>query len=145
MKLKYCPLIIAVIFCLSLAAFGQSKNDAASQIKAVLNSTADGWNAGDLSKYLAAYVPEATEMTNEGPKGGVEEIEKTMRAGFWKTGRPLQTLRYENVVARMLGKSNALVTGQYVLTGGDRPERKGWFTTVWTKSGKNWRMIHDHS
>src|SRR3954454_14296407 len=73
---------------------------AAAEIKAVLNSTADGWNAGDLSKYLAAYVPEATEMTGEGPRGGVEYIEKTMRAGFWKTVRPLQVLRYENVVVR---------------------------------------------
>ena len=45
----------------------------------------------------------------------------------------------------MLGKNNALVTGQYVLTGANRPDRKGWFTTVWTKTGGKWRMIHDHS
>jgi uncharacterized protein (TIGR02246 family) len=145
MKSRYCLFLLALISLSSLEGIGQSKNDAASQIKAELNATAAGWNAGDLSKYLAAYVPEATEMTSEGPKGGVEEIEKTMRAGFWKTGRPIQTLRYENVVVRMLGKENALVTGQYVLTGGGRPDRKGWFTTIWTKAGKNWRMMHDHS
>ena len=141
--------LISLVFILTLAivssARGQTKNDAAGRIKAELDSTAAGWNAGNLNQYLAAYVPEATEMTNEGPKGGVEEIEKTMKAGFWKSGRPVQTLRYENVVVRMLGKNNALVTGQYVLTGGGRPDRKGWFTTVWTKVGKNWRMIHDHS
>jgi len=129
----------------SATLFAQSKSDAAAQIKAVLNSTADGWNAGDLSKYLAAYVPEATEMTTDGPKGGVEEIEKSMKAGFWKTGRPLQTLHYEHVDVRMLGKNNALVTGQYVLTGAGKPDRKGWFTTIWVKAGKNWRMMHDHS
>jgi uncharacterized protein (TIGR02246 family) len=144
MKFVYLAVMILVAM-LASSAFAQSKADAASQIRAELDKTADGWNNGDLSKYLAAYVPEATEMTGEGPKGGVEEIEKTMRAGFWKTGRPLQTLRYENVVVRMLGKNNALVTGQYVLTGGGRPDRKGWFTTVWTKAGKSWRMIHDHS
>jgi ketosteroid isomerase-like protein len=132
-------LVFASLVC------GQSKSDAPSQIKAELDSTAAGWNSGNLAQYLAAYVPEATEMTSEGPKGGVEHIEQTMKNGFWKTGRPLQTLRYENVVVRMLGKDNALVTGQYVLSGGGRPDRKGWFTTVWTKAGKNWRMIHDHS
>jgi hypothetical protein len=84
--------LIFLLFCLVITASAQSKNDAAGQIKAELESTAAGWNAGDLSKYLAAYVPEATEMTADGPKGGVEEIEKTMKAGFWKTGRPLQTL-----------------------------------------------------
>jgi uncharacterized protein (TIGR02246 family) len=138
-------LLILLVFCLAMSGSGQSKNDAAHQIKAELESTAAGWNAGDLSKYLAAYVPEATEMTADGPKGGVEEIEKTMKAGFWKTGRPLQTLHYENVVVRMLGKNNALVTGQYVLTGAGRADRKGWFTTVWVKAGKSWRMVHDHS
>jgi len=134
-----------VIMLSSATLFAQLKSDPAGQIKAVLNSTADGWNAGDLSKYLAAYVPEATEMTTDGPKGGVEEIEKSMKAGFWKTGRPLQTLHYEHVDVRMLGKNNALVTGQYVLTGAGKPDRKGWFTTIWVKAGKNWRMMHDHS
>jgi ketosteroid isomerase-like protein len=138
-------LTIVLLFMLAAAAAAQSRSDAASQIKAELDKTAAGWNAGDMSKYLAAYVPEATEMTADGPKGGVEVIEQTMKDGFWKTGRPLQTLRYENVVVRMLGKNNALVTGQYVLSGGGKPDRKGWFTTVWAKAGKNWRMIHDHS
>ena len=145
--MKTYPFIILCIALLiaNFAGTANAQNDAASQIKAELNKTADGWNAGDLSKYLAAYVPEATEMTGEGPKGGVEEIEKTMKAGFWKTGRPLQTLHYEHVEVRMLGKKNALTTGQYVLTGGGRPDRTGWFTTVWIKVGKNWRMMHDHS
>jgi len=135
----------AFFVVLASGAFGQSKKGAASQIRAELDSTAAGWNEGNLQRYLAAYVPEATEMTGDGPKGGVEEIEKTMKAGFWKSGRPLQQLRYENIVVRMLGKNNALVTGQYVLTGANRPDRKGWFTTVWTKTGGKWRMIHDHS
>jgi len=144
--MKTYPFIVcAALLIASFFGTASAQNDAASQIKAELNKTADGWNAGDLSKYLAAYVPEATEMTGEGPKGGVEEIEKTMKAGFWKTGRPLQTLRYEHVEVRMLGKNNALTTGQYVLTGGGRPDRTGWFTTVWVKVGKNWRMMHDHS
>ena len=130
----------------SLTVFGQKADDSeAAQIRAVLQVTAEGWNTGDLSKYLFAYVPEATEMLSTGPAGGVEAIEKTMKEGFWKTGRPLQQLRYENLVVRMLGKKNALVTGQYILSGAERPDRKGWFTTVWTKTKSGWRMIHDHS
>ena len=80
-----------------------------------------------------------------GPTGGVEAIEKTMKEGFWKTGRPIQKLRYESLVVRMLGKDNALVTGQYILSGADKPDRRGWFTTVWTRTKSGWRMIHDHS
>lgn len=117
----------------------------AALIRAVLDTTAAGWNRGDLPAYLSAYTPYATEMLSTGPAGGVEAIEKTMREGFWRTGRPLQQLRYESVDVRMLGRDNALVTGRYVLTGGERPERSGWFTTVWTRTPQGWRMIHDHS
>ena len=115
------------------------------QIRAALESTAVGWNEGNLEKYLAVYTPDATEMRGTGPAGGVEAIEETMKKGFWKTGRPLQNLRYSSVVVRMLGKAGALVTGNYILTGGGIPERKGWFTSVWQKTKNGWRMIHDHS
>jgi ketosteroid isomerase-like protein len=84
-------------------------------------------------------------MGANGPEGGKSAIERTMRQGFWKTGRPLQNLRYEHVEVRMLGKDHALVTGQYVLSGAERPDRTGWFTTVWTRTQQGWRMIHDHS
>ena len=136
------------LIMISSAVYGQAfvkDAKAEADIKAVLDITATGWNTGDLSKYLFAYVPDTTEMLSVGPTGGVEAIEKTMKEGFWKTGRPIQQLRYENLVVRMLGKNNALVTGQYILSGADKPDRKGWFTTVWTKTKQGWRMIHDHS
>jgi uncharacterized protein (TIGR02246 family) len=148
MKTLFVCMLGALLAAGANTAAAQANNrdtKAAQEITAALRSTSDGWNTGDLSKYLAAYVPEATEMTGEGPKGGVEHIEQTMRNGFWKTGRPLQVLRYENIEVRMLGKNDALVTGQYILSGNGRPDRKGWFTTVWTKTKKGWRMIHDHS
>jgi len=137
-------MVTAALVLLSTAALSQT-GKAEAEIKALLNSTAEGWNAGDLSKYLAVYRPDATEMLSTGPKGGVEAIEDTMKRGFWKSGRPEQTLRYENVVVRMIGKEGALVTGQFILTGAGKPDRSGWFTTVWVKTKDGWRMIHDHS
>ena len=142
--MKGWAIALIILVCVAVG-FGQNKGAPEQQIKAVLQTTADGWNAGDLSKYLSAYVPDATEMLSTGPAGGVNVIEKTMKEGFWKTGRPLQQLRYENIVVRMLGKDHALVTGQYILSGADKPDRKGWFTTVWVKAKAGWRMMHDHS
>ncbi|HQU86836.1 MAG TPA: SgcJ/EcaC family oxidoreductase [Pyrinomonadaceae bacterium] len=135
--------LLLIICAVSASAFAQSKDEKA--IRAVLQSTADGWNKADLSIYLAAYTKEATEMRTTGPAGGVEAIEETMKNGFWKTGKPLQNLRFENVVVRMLGKKNALVTGKFILSGGDKPDQTGWYTTVWAKTKDGWRMIHDHS
>lgn len=146
-KLFFLFAFLSIVF--TSTAFGQQSAPKQSKdeqtIRATLDMTAAGWNKGDLNQYLSAYVPEATEMLSTGPAGGVEAIEKTMREGFWKNGKPAQILRYENIVVRMLGKKNALVTGQFILSGADRPDRKGWFTTVWTKTKDGWRMIHDHS
>ena len=118
---------------------------AAADIRAVLDSTAAGWNRGDLSRYLWAYVDSATAMGGNGPERGVGAIEAQMRRGFWRTGRPLQILHYEHVEVRMLGDEHALVTGQFVLTGGGQAQRTGWFTTVWMRTPAGWRMMHDHS
>lgn len=140
-------LILLTAFVLVISAtgaFGQQSKDEKA-IRAFLDKTSEGWNKGDLSQYLSVYVKEATEMRSTGPAGGVEAIEETMKKGFWKTGKPLQVLRYENVVVRFVGKKAALVTGKFVLSGADRPDRTGWFTTVWEKTNDGWRMIHDHS
>ena len=140
------PLVLFVILlAASVGAFAQTMSRDEKAIRAALERTADGWNKGDLNEYLSPYTKDATEMLSTGPAGGVEAIEKTMKEGFWKSGRPVQTLRYENIVVRPLGKKNALVTGQYVLSGAGKPDRTGWFTTVWTKTKTGWKMIHDHS
>ncbi len=127
------------------AVSGPAPDDAAAGIRAVLDSTAAGWNRGDLSRYLWAYADSATAMGAQGPERGVDAIEAQMRRGFWRTGRPLQVLHYEHVEVRPLGADHALVTGQYVLTGGGQAQRTGWFTTVWARTPAGWRMIHDHS
>jgi uncharacterized protein (TIGR02246 family) len=136
----------SVFLLLSVLSLARPRpGSAESQIRQALDSTSAGWNRGNLQQYLSAYTPDAQEMGPNGPRGGVEVIENTMKNGFWKTGRPLQALRYEHVRVRLLGKSNAFVTGQYVLTGGDKPDKTGWFTTVWEKTKDGWRMIFDHS
>jgi ketosteroid isomerase-like protein len=114
-------------------------------IRAELDSTAAGWNRGDLGRYLATYVDTATTMGATGLVRGRAGIEAQMKSGFWKAGPPAQKLHYENVEIRMLGSDNALVTGEFVLQGAGRPNRTGWFTTIWTKTREGWRMVHDHS
>lgn len=122
----------------------QFATDAAA-IKATLDTTAAGWNRGELPVYLWAYVDSATAMGSTGLVRGVRGIEDQMRAGYWRTGRPLQTLTYDHLEIRPIGPSQAIVTGQYILTGGGRPVRTGWFTTIWVRTAAGWRMVHDHS
>ena len=122
----------------------QYPTDAAA-IKATLDTTAAGWNRGELPVYLSAYVDSATAMGSTGLVRGVRGIEAQMRAGFWRTGRPAQTLSYDHLEIRSIGPNQAIVTGQYILTGSAIPNRTGWFTTIWVRTPSGWRMVHDHS
>lgn len=117
----------------------------AAEIRAVLDTTAAGWNRGALAVYMSAYADTTTSMGGDGIERGKAATERVMRQGFWRTGRPAQQLRYDHVEVRMLGRDNALVTGEFILTGADRPDRTGWFTTIWARTSEGWRMIHDHS
>jgi len=141
---------LAVTACLAgcarpAAAPAPAADTATVEIAAVLDSTAAGWNRGDLSKYLWAYADSTTVMGRGGVEHGIEAVRQQMLAGFWKTGRPLQVLRYEHLDVRPLGPESALVTGQYILSGDGLPDRTGWFTTIWARTTAGWRMIHDHS
>jgi ketosteroid isomerase-like protein len=117
----------------------------AAAIRAVLDTSSAGWNRGELPVYLYAYTDSATTMGPTGLVHGVNAIGDQMEKGFWRSGRPIQALQYEHLVIRPLGPDYALVTGQYVLRGGGRPNRTGWFTTVWARTRAGWRMIHDQS
>ena len=114
-------------------------------IRGVFDTTAAGWNRGDLSAYLSGYASTATAMGRNGLVHGPSGIGDQMRAGFWKTGRPDQILSYDHLEVRPLGPDHALATGQYILTGAGQPDRTGWFTTIWERTPAGWRMIHDHS
>jgi ketosteroid isomerase-like protein len=122
----------------------QYATDAAA-IKAVFDTTAAGWNRGELPVYLSAYVDSATAMGRTGLVHGVGGIEGQMKGGFWRSGKPLQSLSYDHLEIRPIGPDQAIATGQYILTGGGAPDRTGWFTTIWVRTARGWRMVHDHS
>jgi ketosteroid isomerase-like protein len=46
---------------------------------------------------------------------------------------------------RPLGNDHALLTGRFVLYGNDLPDRKGIYTLVFVRRGKDWKILHDHS
>lgn len=117
----------------------------AAAIRATLDTSSIGWNHGELPVYLYAYVDSATTMGPNGLVRGVNAIGDQMEKGFWRSGRPIQMLHYEHLEIRPLGPDHALVTGKYVLTGGGRADRTGWFTTIWARTKNGWRMVHDHS
>lgn len=116
-----------------------------ADLLAAMEASAAAWNRADLDGHVAIYSDESTFMTRNGPLRGRDAIRDVLARGFWNEGRPAQQLRFEELDVRPLGPDHALLTGRFVLTGGDRPEATGRFSTVWARTPEGWRLIHDHS
>lgn len=110
----------------------------------LLMETSAAWNRADIDGHVAAYADSAAFMA-PGPLLGRHRIKESLLRSFWREGRPLQQLRYEQVQVRPLGDTHALMTGRFILSGGGRPDASGWFTLVWAWKDGRWQIVHDHS
>lgn len=112
---------------------------------AALAASAESWNKGSLKGHLAIYDPSVTVMTKNGPRPGIEPIERSFGETYFTNGAPKQALRTEQTEIRMLSRDSALMTGRFILSGGNLPEQSGWFSLVWIRTSAGWKVVHDHT
>lgn len=110
----------------------------------LMNETANAWNRADLNGHVAAYADSAVFMA-PGPVTGRAHIRAALERSFWREGRPVQDLRFEQIGVRPLGPNHALMTGRFILHGGGQDERTGWYSLVWERRPTGWVIVHDHS
>lgn len=115
------------------------------EIRAALDTSAAAWNRGDLMGHLADNSDTIRFMTRNGPIIGKQGTAASLERSFFRDGKPMQSLRFEKVGVRMLGRDHALVIGNFILSGGGKPDASGWFTTIWARERGGWRIVHDHS
>jgi ketosteroid isomerase-like protein len=127
------------------SAVAQGPNVTEREIQTLLDESAASWNRGDLDGHLADNADSISFMTRSGPVVGKSKTADALRRSFFKDGKPIQQLRFEQVTIRRLGAGHALVVGRFILDGGGEPERSGWFSTIWERQAAGWRVIHDHS
>jgi ketosteroid isomerase-like protein len=116
-----------------------------AEIRRLLAASTEAFNRGDLPGHLAIYDPAVTFMTKDGPRPGIEPIERAFRESYFRDGRAIQRLRFEQLAVRPLAADVALATARWSLSGGDKPEQSGWFTLVLQRGTVGWRAVHDHS
>ncbi|HEX2219852.1 MAG TPA: nuclear transport factor 2 family protein [Gemmatimonadales bacterium] len=135
---------VLLVLCAGAAA-AQGPSALEQDIRTLLDESAASWNRGDLDGHLADNADSITFMTRNGPIVGKSRTADALRRSFFRDGKPIQQLRFEQVTIRPLGTDHALVVGRFVLEGGGQPEQSGWFSTVWERQAAGWRVIHDHS
>lgn len=136
-------LLISVLFAVPVKAQSYGDRQAAMIVAAMKNSEND-WNKGDLDSYMKMYIDSSTMMYPTGPVG-LNTIRSLYQNKYFDGGKPKQNLHYDDLKVTMLGKSYALLTGKFILTGGNLPERKGVYSLVMILTKNGWKILHDHS
>lgn len=137
----------AIIIIASLSNCTVSKKtatDASAEIIQLMHQSAADWNKADLDAFMALYDTASTFMFSTGPVG-LGKMRANYEKGFFKDGKPIQQLRFEDLEIRSLGADHALLTGKFVLSGNNLADRKGIYTLVFVKRGSGWKILHDHS
>lgn len=111
---------------------------------AIMQKATDDWNRGDLDAFVAPYHPDATFMTRRGPIDRAA-MRSSYERNYFAGGKPKQQLRYEQLTTVPLAPDVALMTGRFILSGGEQPEQSGWFTLIWVRTPAGWQIVRDHT
>jgi beta-aspartyl-peptidase (threonine type) len=116
------------------------------QIVAQLERAAGDWNRGDLDGFLSDYAPESTTTFVDGRRArhGFGFIRERYTRWFAPDARR-DSLRFEEVEARPLSPTLALVTARYILERNGATTSSGPFTLVMERRPEGWRILHDHT
>jgi uncharacterized protein (TIGR02246 family) len=115
-------------------------------IRALLDTSAVAWNAGDLDGFMVTYAHDSatTFMTQRGPIYGYDAI-RARYAPRFEPGAVRDSLTFADLVVQPLDADYAIATARYVLMRGDSVTATGPFTVVLRRQREGWRMIHDHT
>jgi ketosteroid isomerase-like protein len=118
--------------------------DAVAELRKIMDGASADWNRGDLDAFVAPYHEHATFMAKRGPIG-IPDMRASFEKSYFTAGKPNQQLRYEQLNIVPLAADSAMMTGRFILSGGDRDEQSGWFTLVWVRTPAGWKIVHDHT
>jgi len=120
--------------------------------EAMLRASAASWNAGDLDGFVDDYddAPTLAFVGSAGVTRGIDEVRNRYETGYWATGAPADSLRFEDLEFTPLGATHALALGRYVLyrpesAGAETITSTGWFSLVLGLRDGRWRILHDHT
>ena len=125
---------------------GSTSATLTSQITSQLQRSAADWNRGDLESFISDYAPESTTTFIDGRRArhGFEFIRQNYAPRF-APGARRDSLHFEEIEARPLSPTLALVTARFILQRGDSVTASGPFTLVMEQRPAGWRILHDHS
>lgn len=125
----------------------EKTNKEITLIETTLQSQADAWNAGDLDKFMTAYLnsPEITFVSADGEMKGYEALEARYRKKYGTSRDTMGKLSFSDLQIKLLEKQHALCIGHWLVERPDHSKLQGMFSLVLDKVDGAWKIIHDHT
>jgi ketosteroid isomerase-like protein len=128
--------------------------EASDLIMAGMADSAEGWNTGNLDRFLAIYsdAPEVSFTTSKGVAWGKAGIRARYLTSYPAQFGPARSaagasrLSFDRENFRMLGDGHALLIARWTLvTAGKAEADTGLTSLVFRKEAAGWRIVADHS
>lgn len=113
----------------------------------MLTRSATAWNRGDLRGFMNDYVPDSTlsYVSGRGVLYGWQPLFDRYQRVYFAPGAKRDSLTFENLRVRPLGRDAAVATARFQLTRGDSVVASGPFTLVLERRQGRWLIVHDHT
>jgi len=141
-------LILAIIVCLPVWGFCQTSEES---ISAVLNLQSQAWNKGDVDEFMNYYWKneEVTFVSKNGVTKGWQKVYNNYKKGY-PDKAAMGKLTFDHLVFEKMNPKAYVITGSWLLeydtaNGEERQNTGGWFTLIFKKFGKDWRIVYDHT
>ena len=129
---------------LVLASYVLAQDDAAKEIRKVMDDQAAAWNRGDLEAFMQGYwnSEKLVFVGSEVTRGWQPTLDRYKRT--YGTREKMGTLTFSDLEVTLLSNDAAVVLGSWSLARAtDNPHGK--FTLVFRKFKEGWRIVMDHT
>lgn len=143
MKIMRYFIIIVTTFLLHNPLFAQNKDE--QSIRQLLSQQVQAWNAGNIEAFMQGYWKSDSLLFigKNGPKYGFTNTLENYRKSYPDTAA-MGKLRFDILQVKRLSALYFFVVGKWHLTR-SAGNVEGHFTLLVKKTGKEWRIVADHS
>lgn len=122
-------------------------DDAAAEIRAVLDRQVERWNAADLDGFADTYwrSPELVFQSGGDRALGWDAMRERYRRRYEGEGKTMGRLEFRDLEVRPLDSRSGYAFGRWQLTMPDGSTPSGLFTVILRRRPEGWRIVHDHT
>ncbi|GAA0665492.1 uncharacterized protein (TIGR02246 family) [Sphingomonas insulae] len=134
-----------LILPLMLAIPAPVVDDAEAGIRAAMESSAAGWSAGDMPRFLAVYADDAVFVTKDGVVRGKAAIAARYDKSYGTDATKRGTLLFRMMGFRRIDAAHQMLWARWILDYPGGKQSSGMTSLLFERQRGGWKILSDHS